>query len=86
MSGIDGAYLCYTDGEGRDRELPLSADIRRVTVGRSHRSDLALTWDRTVSRLHAAIEWIGTHWSVIDDGLSRNGTFATCTPERHTAS
>ena len=62
-------------GEGRDRQLTLSADIRRVTVGRSHRSDLALTWDRTVSRLHAAIEWIGTHWSVIDDGLSRNGTF-----------
>ncbi|MFD9667861.1 FHA domain-containing protein [Rhodococcus sp. NPDC059968] len=75
MNRIDGARLCYTDGEGCDRQLTLSADVRRVTVGRSHRSDLALTWDRTVSRLHAAIEWIGTHWSVIDDGLSRNGTF-----------
>ncbi|GAF48601.1 FHA domain-containing protein [Rhodococcus wratislaviensis] len=75
MNRIERARLCYTDGEGRERQLTLSADIRRVTVGRSHRSGLALTWDRTVSRLHAAIEWIGTGWSVIDDGLSRNGTF-----------
>jgi hypothetical protein len=28
-----------------------------------------------VSRLHAVIEWTGTYWAVVDDGLSRNGTF-----------
>ncbi len=53
----------------------LSPDTPRVTVGRSPQADVALTWDDEVSRLHAAIEWIGTHWTIVDDGLSRNGTF-----------
>lgn len=53
----------------------LSAAAGRLTVGRSHRSELVLSWDPTVSRLHAFIEWTGTHWAAIDDGLSRNGTF-----------
>ncbi|MFC0452382.1 FHA domain-containing protein [Rhodococcus jostii] len=75
MNRIEGERLCYTDGQGRARELMLYPAAGRVTVGRSHRSDVALTWDRTVSRLHAAIEWRDTHWSIIDDGLSRNGTF-----------
>ncbi|MFG1783844.1 FHA domain-containing protein [Rhodococcus oryzae] len=75
MSRIERARLNYRDGQGHDRDLTLSASALRVTVGRSHRSDVALSWDRTVSRLHAAIEWTSTHWAIIDDGLSRNGTF-----------
>ncbi|MBD0322143.1 MAG: FHA domain-containing protein [Aldersonia sp.] len=46
-----------------------------MTVGRSAQADVALTWDHEVSRLHAAIEYLGTHWTIVDDGLSRNGTF-----------
>ncbi|WP_433208074.1 FHA domain-containing protein [Nocardia sp. CA-107356] len=53
----------------------LTLDQQRVTIGRSPQADVALRWDAEVSRLHAAIEYLGTHWTIVDDGLSRNGTF-----------
>ena len=46
-----------------------------VTVGRRPEHDIALTWDTEVSRLHAQLEPVGPDWTVIDDGLSRNGTY-----------
>ncbi len=53
----------------------MSPDQQRVTIGRSPQADLALRWDAEVSRLHASIEYLGAHWTIVDDGLSRNGTF-----------
>ncbi|WP_378742597.1 FHA domain-containing protein [Nocardia brasiliensis] len=53
----------------------LTAERERVTIGRSPQADLALPWDAEVSRLHAAIEYLGAQWTIVDDGLSRNGTF-----------
>ncbi len=46
----------------------------RLTVGRSSDADVSLE-DDEVSRLHAVLEFIGGHWTIVDDGLSRNGTF-----------
>lgn len=71
----DGPRLRFTDGSGRPQEVELSPDKQRVTIGRSAQADISLTWDNEVSRLHATIEWMGTHWTIVDDGLSRNGTF-----------
>jgi hypothetical protein len=34
-----------------------------------------LDWDGEVSRLHAELECVGGEWTVMDDGLSHNGTF-----------
>lgn len=51
--------------------LPL--DTERLTVGKDAANDIALTNDRTASRLHAAFERFGSGWCVIDLG-SRNGT------------
>ena len=45
-----------------------------ATIGRSPRSDAALTWDRMVSREHAQIILYGADWE-IDDRESRNGTY-----------
>ncbi|MBJ8345958.1 FHA domain-containing protein [Antrihabitans sp. YC2-6] len=75
MSVLDGPCLRFADEQGRQQEIVLSPDAPRVTVGRSPQADVSLTWDDEVSRLHAAIEWIGTNWTIVDDGLSRNGTF-----------
>ncbi|MBJ8340225.1 MULTISPECIES: FHA domain-containing protein [Antrihabitans] len=75
MSVLDGPCLRYADEVGRQQELVLSPESPRVTLGRSPQADVPLTWDDEVSRLHAAIEWMGTHWTILDDGLSRNGTF-----------
>ncbi|ANS32553.1 FHA domain protein (plasmid) [Rhodococcus opacus] len=75
MNRIKETCLSYIDEQGTSRVWMPSAAAGRMTVGRSHRSDFVLSWDPMVSRLHAVIEWTGTHWDVIDDGLSRNGTF-----------
>ncbi|PQP15046.1 LuxR family transcriptional regulator [Rhodococcus opacus] len=75
MNRIEGTRLCYTGRQGSDREVTLSASAPRMIVGCSPRSDIVLSWDSMVSRLHAVLEWTGTYWAVVDDGLSRYGTF-----------
>ncbi|UAK29855.1 FHA domain-containing protein [Nocardia asteroides] len=56
------------------REISLDGGVSKVTIGRSAAADIALT-DVTVSRLHAIIERVGGCWVIVDDGLSKNGTF-----------
>jgi pSer/pThr/pTyr-binding forkhead associated (FHA) protein len=65
-------FLLYFDGAGSQvlRELD-----GQVTVGRGADCDVSLGWDREVSRLHAQLERVGAHWVLVDDGLSRNGSF-----------
>ena len=50
-------------------------DTATVTIGRSSDADVALAWDGEVSRLHAQLEAAAGEWLLVDDGLSRNGTF-----------
>ena len=40
---------------------------------------MALPWDTEVSRLHAELERIAGEWTIVDDGLSRNGTYVNGT-------
>jgi DNA-binding CsgD family transcriptional regulator len=68
-------YLLYRDGEGRQHIVALADRADRLTLGRDPLSDLPLPWDAEVSRAHAQLERVGGEWAVIDDGLSRNGTF-----------
>lgn len=72
--GIE-SRLRYIDKDGRQHRYELSPTAPRVTIGRSPDADVPFTGDEEVSRLHAVVEWIGTHWTILDDGLSRNGTF-----------
>lgn len=66
--------LQYTDEHGRTCEYVLDVGTR-VVIGRSPQATIPVLADASVSRLHAAIEWMDTHWTVVDDGMSRNGTF-----------
>lgn len=66
-------FLLYRDAGGQ-RIVPLPSDLERLSVGRDPGMDLALD-DEKVSLLHAQLERIGGQWTVVDDGLSRNGTF-----------
>ncbi|MEU1983724.1 FHA domain-containing protein [Nocardia sp. NPDC019395] len=75
VSGSVGSFLRFTDDEGRRREVMLSPDRQRITIGRSAGADLSLRWDAEVSRLHAAVEYLAAQWTIVDDGLSRNGTY-----------
>jgi hypothetical protein len=75
VSQLDGPRLSYTDDDGIHRELALVEDSPRVTVGRSPKADIAFASDHDVALLHAAIEWTGTHWTIVDEGLSHTCTF-----------
>jgi hypothetical protein len=68
-------YLVYRDGEGRRRIVLLARGINRLTIGRRDSNDLPLPWDGQVSRVHAELERVGADWALIDDGLSRNGSY-----------
>ncbi|HEX8976324.1 MAG TPA: FHA domain-containing protein [Solirubrobacteraceae bacterium] len=68
-------FLHWRDGAGQQQILILGADRARVTIGRREQSDVALTWDTEVSRAHAYLEPVGGEWTLVDDGLSRNGSF-----------
>lgn len=68
-------FVFWRDAAGSQQIMMLSADRPRVTIGRREQSDIALTWDQEVSRAHALLEPVGEEWTLIDDGLSRNGSF-----------
>lgn len=70
-----GPRLRYTDAAGHIREALLSSESPRVTIGRSPDTDIKFATDDTVSRLHTVVERIGSQWTIVDDGLSRNGTY-----------
>jgi len=67
--------LVYLDGDGRQRIVELGDGLPTVCVGRDPRAEVPLTWDAEVSRVHAVVERIAGCWTIVDDGLSRNGTF-----------
>jgi pSer/pThr/pTyr-binding forkhead associated (FHA) protein len=68
-------FLVYRDGEGAQQIFALGDDAREVSLGRDDQTDVPLTWDPHVSGLHAELRRAGGSWLVVDDGVSRNGTF-----------
>ena len=68
------AFVGYRDGAGDLRLLDLSTPVRHV-IGRGVHNDVVLGWDPEVSRTHAHLEPLGPDWTLVDDGLSRNGSF-----------
>lgn len=68
-------YLLYRDEGGAQRLVALAERADRLTLGRDPASDIPLAWDAEVSRAHAQLERVGGQWAIVDDGLSRNGTF-----------
>lgn len=68
-------YLVYSDHAGHERVLSLPGSWERVTIGRGLGSDVPLAWDSKVSSAHAQLERSGDDWILVDDGLSRNGSF-----------
>jgi pSer/pThr/pTyr-binding forkhead associated (FHA) protein len=65
-------FLLYLDGDRRQRIVRLDGPL--LSIGRDAASDVSLAWDTEVSRAHAMLERIGGAWTIVDDGLSRNGS------------
>jgi hypothetical protein len=68
-------FLVYRDASAHQRIYVLAKSRGPVSVGRRGQNDIALDWDREVSRLHAVVEHVGDTWTIADDGLSSNGSF-----------
>src|SRR4051812_44613089 len=68
-------FLLLRDGGGRQRVVDLGGATRALSIGRDPSSDVALDWDSEVSRAHALLDRVGGAWTLVDDGLSRNGSF-----------
>ena len=73
-AGAEGPVLVYRDDTGAQRFVPLEGKTS-LTIGRGSGCDVRLAWDDRVSRVHAGLERVGSDWTLVDDGLSRNGTF-----------
>ena len=65
-------HLVVASGPYRKKELKVTAP--GCTIGSSERNDLVLTQDRTVSSLHARLQFFGNEWWLIDCD-SANGTY-----------
>jgi hypothetical protein len=68
-------FVVWRTDDGEQRVLMLDQPRWRVTIGRDPAADVSLPWDAEVSRSHALLEQVGRGWTVLDDGLSRNGSF-----------
>jgi FHA domain len=72
-------FVVWRDDDGEQRILLLEPQRGRVTIGRDETDDIPLSGDAEVSRTHALLEQVGRGWTLIDDGLSRNGSFVNGT-------
>lgn len=67
------AFVVYRDADGEQRIVTLTD--QPVWVGRRDSVGLCFAWDSQVSGVHAELEPTGGEWTLVDDGLSRNGSY-----------
>ena len=67
------AFVMLRDDHGHQRIVTLDSD--KVVIGREVDRGIRIDWNAQVSRVHAVLERVGESWTVLDDGLSRNGTY-----------
>ena len=68
-------FVAYRDVQGERHLLTIEPGVTELWVGRSPSSDVQLSWDDEVSALHAQLEVVRDELTLVDDGLSRNGSF-----------
>lgn len=68
-------FLVHRDESGDQQIVFLPADRSELWIGRNDSVDIRIDWDREVSGLHAQLEQVGSECTLVDDGLSTNGSF-----------
>jgi FHA domain len=68
-------YLMYRTPDGALQLLSLPGSWDRLAIGRHTSAEISLRWDQEVSTFHAQLERLGDEWALVDDGLSRNGSY-----------
>jgi pSer/pThr/pTyr-binding forkhead associated (FHA) protein len=68
-------FVVYRDQAGEQAIVPIAADATQLWIGRSPSADVHLEWDGEVSSLHAQVEAVRDECTLVDEGLSTNGSF-----------
>ncbi len=68
-------FLVYRNQDGEQRLAFVEAGAAELWIGRSSSAQIQLDWDEEVSALHAQLEVVGHECTLVDEGLSRNGSF-----------
>jgi hypothetical protein len=68
-------FLVFRDDGGGQEIVAIEPNAGELWVGRGDSADVRLGWDSEVSALHAQIEVVRDECTLVDDGLSRNGSF-----------
>lgn len=68
-------FFVYRDGDGEQRIVSFSSERSEIAVGRNPAADICIGWDDQVSGLHGKLERLAGELAIIDDGLSRNGSY-----------
>jgi pSer/pThr/pTyr-binding forkhead associated (FHA) protein len=68
-------FLVHRDAEGGQQILLIESGRIEFWIGRADSADIKLDWDREVSSLHAQLEFVGAECTLVDDGLSKNGSY-----------
>jgi hypothetical protein len=69
------AFLAFRDEQGHLRLFAAGDRGESSTLGRRAETDLSIPWDSEISGLHAELHHLGGEWTIVDDGLSTNGTY-----------
>jgi pSer/pThr/pTyr-binding forkhead associated (FHA) protein len=75
MERLGVPLLIYRDDRDQQRILPVEGERGTLWIGRSPSADLSLGGDAEVSGLHAQLEFVGSECTILDDGISRNGSY-----------
>jgi DNA-binding CsgD family transcriptional regulator len=68
-------FLVFRDGGDAQQIVAIDEGAAELWVGRSEAADVRLEWDEEVSALHAQIAVVRGECTLVDDGLSRNGSY-----------
>lgn len=68
-------FLVLRDGADEQRIVTIDEGTAELWIGRGEAAGLRIDWDEEVSALHAQIEVVAGECTLLDDGLSRNGSF-----------
>jgi pSer/pThr/pTyr-binding forkhead associated (FHA) protein len=68
-------FLVFRDGADEQRIVTVEEGAAELWVGRGESADVRLGWDEEVSALHAQIAIVRDECTLVDDGLSRNGSY-----------
>jgi hypothetical protein len=68
-------FLAFRDQQEGLRLYALADEAGSHTLGRRPEMDMAMPWDSEVSGVHAELQCLGGEWTIVDDNLSRNGTY-----------